>query len=417
MIRKLRLKFICINMTIVTLMLAFIMGMVVQFTKQNMEQASIQMLNNLASNPLYLLRPNDSINVSLPYFSLRLDNRGELLEVVSSYYHLSDRSYLDEVIDSSSGISGETGELAEHHLRFMRVTTPADQFLIFVDMSHEVNTLDILTRNCILIGIISFFVFLGISIFLANWAVKPVDLAWSQQKQFIADASHELKTPLTVILTNAELLQSPGCSPQNQCRFSENISAMAAQMRNLVENLLELSRLDNDFLKTAAKKIDFSALTEHEIYLFEPLFFEQNLKLETEIASPIWVTGSDCHLKQLLEILLDNARKYAAPETTVQVRLQRQKACCELAVSSQGETISPEDLKHIFKRFYRVDKSRTGSGSYGLGLSIAEGIVTAHHGKIRAESKEGINTFFVRIPTHESLRLPPAHPCTFPESE
>ena len=180
MLKKLRIKFVCINMTIITIMLVFILCMIVQFTKQNLEQANVQMMEELAANPLYLIKPTDTIPIRLPYFSLRLNQRGELLESVSSAYDLSDRYFLDNLIHISYQLPGRTGVIPEYNLRFMRISTPTDQFMIFSDISNEITTIDNLTQTCVLIGIFSFFVFLWISIFFANWAIQPVDRAWTQ---------------------------------------------------------------------------------------------------------------------------------------------------------------------------------------------------------------------------------------------
>lgn len=397
MLKKLRIKFVCILMTIVTIMLVIILSMVIHFTKTGMEQSNIQMMQDIASNPLNLMKITDDFDVRLPYFSLRLNGQGELLETSGSYYDLSDEALLKDLVNASFETSDQIGILNEYNLRFMRVVTPTSQFLIFSDISNEITTIESLTRNCILIGIFSFFVFLGISIFLANWAVKPVDKAWKHQKQFIADASHELKTPLTVILTNAELLQDSSYDAQNRSRFSNNILIMANQMRGLVESLLDLSRIDNGSMKNIMNKLNFSALLENSLYFFEPLYFESGLELISDIEPDIWIKGSDLHLKQVAEILLDNALKYAAPHSPITITLHRQHLHCTLSVNTYGTAISNEDLENIFKRFYQIDKSRSASGSYGLGLSIARNIIKEHHGKIWAESKNGINTFFVRL--------------------
>ena len=395
MIKRLRLKFICINMTIVTMMLIFIMGTVIHFTKINLEQTSIQMMDKLASNPMHMFNPNGKMNVGLPYFSVHLDLDGNLKDDINGHYILSGEKEVLEIIGKSAEIPGRVGEIPEKNLRFMRIDTPKDQFLIFMDMSHEMETLNTLTRNCILVGLISFFAFLGISIFLANWAVKPVDQAWNQQKQFISDASHELKTPLTVILTNAEFINSPDYDEEGKKQFLKNIQTAGIQMKSLVEGLLELSRIDNGSITYGMDAVDLSILTRNAQFLWEPIFFEHGLTLDAQIDSNICLQASELHLKQLLDILLDNALKYSTPHSTITMCLKEKHSGCELSVQNQGKTISEEDLKNLFKRFYRSDKSRQSSGSYGLGLSIAEGIVKAHHGKIWVESVEGINTFYI----------------------
>lgn len=133
------------------------------------------------------------------------------------------------------------------------------------------------------------------------------------------------------------------------------------------------------------------------MFQFEPLAFENNLSLQSELTKDIWVTGSPEHLKQVCAILLDNALKYSDPDAEILVTLKKQGRHCLLSVTSYGDTIAPADLKRIFQRFYRTDQSRSRSGSYGLGLSIAESIVKKHHGKIWAESADRRNTFFVQL--------------------
>lgn len=130
----------------------------------------------------------------------------------------------------------------------------------------------------------------------------------------------------------------------------------------------------------------------------EPLYFEKGLELDCKIEDGIHLKGSESHLRQVMDILLDNAMKYSASRGTVGVSLKKQGSHCLLSVTNPGEQISPEDLKNIFKRFYRIDKARSMDHSYGLGLSIAEEIVSTHHGKIWAESADGLNIFHVLLP-------------------
>ena len=398
MLKKLRIKFICINMAIITLMLAVIFCLVIYFTHSSLEQSNQQMLQEIAADPLYLARPGDTSRIRLPYFTLRLDGRNRPLEVAGSYSRLSsEEDYLQHLIELSLASREPTGLLPDYNLRFLHFSTPSDDFLIFMDVSTEFSTMENLTRSCLLIGGFSFFAFLGISILLANWAVRPVDQAWNQQKQFIADASHELKTPLAVILTNTELLQSSSFSREKKDHFLDNIRTMAGQMQKLVEGMLELSRIDSGSVQARMENLNLSSLTEETLYPFEPLYFESGRQLESEITPGIQVNGNASQLRQLLEILLDNALKYSSAASSVSVRLQKVRHSCLLQVASCGEALSEEERKRIFQRFYRTDSSRSRNGSYGLGLSIAGKIVEKHRGKLWAESRDGVNTFYVRL--------------------
>lgn len=400
MLKRLRIKFVCFTMAIVTVMLCVIFGTVYYFTSKSLEAESIQMMQTIAANPFQLGRPNEvQEEVRLPYFILQtVGQYGELIAMESGYYDLSDEELLKEIWTVSFSSDEQTGILKEYNLRFYRTAASQTQRIIFADISSELATLDHLVKTCISIGTLSLLVFFGISLLLAHLAVKPIERAWTQQRQFVADASHELKTPLTVIMTNAELLQSSGYDEASRAQFSSSILTMSRQMRGLVESLLELARVDNGTAKMTLTALDFSGLVSDAVLPFEPLYFEKGLGLDCQIEEGIKLKGSESHLRQVMDILLDNAMKYSSPMGTVRIGLKRQGSHCLLSVSNPGEQISQEDLKNIFKRFYRIDKARSMNQSYGLGLSIAEEIVSAHRGRIWAESAAGLNTFYVLLP-------------------
>ncbi len=396
MIKRLRLKIIVTMMTMVTIMLCTIFGLIYYFTQSNLQNESLNMLQSLASNSF---APGlGSEQVRLPYFTVELTRRGEILTYENGY-DLSDEALLNDLIELSTSSEGPTGTIREYSLRYYRTETPAGQLLIFADISSELSSLSSLLRTCLLLGVLSFLVFLAISILLARWVVKPAAQAWDQQRQFVADASHELKTPLTVIMTNSELLQSQEFDEDSRQQFSANILTMAQQMRRLVEQLLELARLDNAQLGQSANALlSFSDLVSDAVMPFEPVFFEQGLTLTCHIDSGCVLRGSESHLRQVVDVLLDNAQKYAFPNTEVFLSLIKQSRRCLLAVVSRGDDISPENLVNIFRRFYRGDQARSRTGSFGLGLPIAQRIVQEHHGRIWAESRQGNNTFYVELP-------------------
>ncbi|MCX4273049.1 MAG: HAMP domain-containing sensor histidine kinase [Acetatifactor sp.] len=399
MTKKLRHKFIGIIMSIVTIMLCVIMSMIYLFTKRNLESGSINMMQNLSEKPFLQHLPNELQNdMRFPYFTLQLDPRGNPIAAGGGYYDLSDENFLKSLIETTLSADAPTGIIEEYNLRFLRKKTAGSQIFIYADISGELATLNNLLRNCIFIGIVCFLAFLCISFLLANWIVQPVDKAWRQQRQFIADASHELKTPLTVIMTNAEMLQNMDYDEASHSTFSSNILVMSRQMRDLVGQMLELARADNVQDDMVFSSFDLSRLVSEAILPFEPVFFERGLTLHTNITENIRINGNPSELHQVLDILLDNAQKYSHENGSTWVTLQRHgKNHCLLTVADEGETIPPQDLYNLFKRFYRADQARSRNGSFGLGLSIAESIVKRHKGKIWAESKNGINTFFVEL--------------------
>lgn len=399
MIKKLRIKFVAINMVMMTVMLCVILGMVYNFTRDSLQNENISMMKTIAANPFRMGRPGEQpSNLQLPYFSLQIGPRGELLSTGGGYFDLSDKEFLSDLINESLGSDRETGIIREHNLRFYKATTPAGTVLVFSDLSSEQSTLRNLLKTSIFIGALSFFGFLGISIFLSRWAIKPVEKAWIQQRQFVADASHELKTPLTVIMTNSELLQNPDYTEEDKAQFSGSILTMAHQMRYLVERMLELARADNQQKQLAMAQFNFSKVTADAAISFEGVFFEKGLSLASDIEPELCVIGNVQALQQVIDILLDNAGKYSCAGTETVMRLYSTgHNKCRLTVTNPGPPIAQEDLTNIFRRFYRVDKARSRDGSFGLGLPIAQNIIEQHHGKIWAESHDGFNTFCVEL--------------------
>lgn len=396
MLKKLHIRFICITMTIATVMLGVILGMVIHFTGKSLEEQSIQMMRAVSALPGPPGKGPEGIR--LPYFTITLTQDG-VASVSGGYDDLVSEQELDQILQLVQEQTLQSSVLKEYGLRFWNAPGPGPERIVFADITSEQATMKNLIRTCSILGAVGFFLFLGGSILLAKWAIRPVEKAWNQQKQFVADASHELKTPLTVIMTNAEMLQAEGYSPVERQQFADSILTMSQQMRGLVLGLLELARVDNGAVKTGFAPVDFSALTADGVLPFEPLFFEKDLSLNTQVEEHIRIRGSETHLRQVLDILLDNALKYSAPGRPVQVQLKRQGMHCILSVAGSGAPLSKEEQKDIFKRFYRVDKVRGRSGGYGLGLSIASSIVQEHRGRMWAQSENGENTFFVQLPT------------------
>lgn len=400
MLKKLRFKFVCINMVIVTVMLCVILSLVLHSTRTNLKNESLRAMQSIAASPDTLIfgQPGEDESVRLPYFMLLMQNN-HITIIGGDYYDLSDERMLRDILQAATDASEETGILEDYSLRYYRTTTSLGDVCVFADASGELATMQSLRTTCIIIGTVSFFVFLALSFVLAKWAIKPVEQAWQQQRQFVSDASHELKTPLTVILTNAELLQSPEQSEESRAQFAENILTMSRQMRGLTEELLQLARVDNTQSSVPLKPLELSKLISDAVLPFEPLFFEKGMPFIANIEPNLTIKGSAAHLRQLPEILLDNAQKYAHPNTPVTLTLcRRGYSHCALTVSNYGDPLSPEDLKNIFKRFYRADKARAMNHSYGLGLPIAESIAAMHHGSIHAQSADGINSFIVELP-------------------
>jgi len=396
LLKKLRLKFVLVTMTIVVAMLMTIFLTVYHFTKADLTRQSEGMLRQLTERVQragFIDRPGR--DAGLPYFILKIHLNGDMYYVGNTSYDLSDDAFLQELVQTVYSSGQWSGELPEYHLIYDSISSMGTQNLIFLDVSSHANILSSLMQSCALIGSGAILVFLLISILLARWMVKPVQTAWDQQKQFLSDASHELKTPLTVILANAQLLQS---GTDNHPQLIQSIVAMSLRMRTLVEGMLELARSDNGNTHMVLEELDLSQLVEEAVLPFEPILFEKELLLQTAIQPGLRVRGSAAHLQQLLGVLLDNAAKYGT-SGTVTVILQKMGADnCVLCVANPGKPIDKDQLSKIFDRFYRCDGARSAGGSFGLGLPIAKSIAEHHKGKIWARANSNGNSFFVQLP-------------------
>lgn len=398
MIRRLRMKFVLLNMAFVTALLAAAFAAAVYTTRNNLAAESLRAMEQAALEPVHPGLPGQRPEErSIPCFLLRLGPRGELTASGDGYFDLSDEAWLRSILEEALAAGEREGVLDAYRLRY-RLTGPPDRpALVFADMSGETRAMEALVRTCLLAGSAAFLGFLAVSILLSKWAAGPVERAWEQQRQFVADASHELKTPLSVILTNAELLRDCTGGGEDQSRFTGSILTMARQMRALVESLLELARTEN-VPEEAMETVDLSRIIREALLPFEPVFFEAGLTLAGKTDDGASVRGIPGQLRQMADILLDNAAKYSAAGGEVRVTLVRSGRWCLFSVDSPGTPLTAAERRDVFKRFYRASPERRRDGSYGLGLSIAESIAVRHGGKIWAESGGDRNVFRVRLP-------------------
>ena len=246
------------------------------------------------------------------------------------------------------------------------------------------------------VGLVGYMV---ISMTLAQSAIAPIEESWHKQRQFVADASHELKTPLAVIMANTEIIAShPDDTVASQMKWIDNTLAETKRMASLVQDLLFLAKSD-DGMKVEMSHMDLSECVQTCVLTNESLFYENNKIFNSDIAPDLFINGNENQLKQLVSVLLDNANKYAVGDGNISLTLSSASRNAILTVTNDSHPVSAEQIAHIFDRFYTLDTSRNKSkGGNGLGLSIAERIVQTHKGKISAEYKNGQMTFKATIP-------------------
>ena len=415
MIRQLRWKFVLINMSLVLVILLSLCAVLMATTQDSLRRDSLTALDQAVTlsgdnTPSFSahLSPEGENNyplfgtekVQLPYFTVQITGQNSLLVLANQFFDTSDQDTLLQVVNDALEYPSDTGPInrGDYQLRFLRVNTILGYRIAFVDLTQEQSTLTSLARNLVFVSLGTLAVFFGISLLLAQWAVRPVEKSWKQQRQFVADASHELKTPLTVILSSLDMLDQYGESePEKKQRWLDNVRASSIQMKTLVEEMLVLARNDNATQQVTMAPCSLSDVVEDALMLFEPLAFEQGKTLEEDIDPHIQVTGDAGLLRRVVDIYLDNACKYSPAGSVIRVSLKEEGRRALLSVHSQGQPIPRDQLERIFERFYRADPSRTQEG-YGLGLAIATELAKLHHGRVWAQSDDTGNTFFFSLP-------------------
>lgn len=338
-------------------------------------------------------RPNDWLN-NMRIFSVRYNSAGEVSELsTKSNPNLSEDSLL-VLADIILKKPKDKGKISNY--LYLYIPSEEGISIYFLDYGPEREMSMQLWRICLWIGLAGMLIILIPVIFLSRWIAKPVQLAFDRQKQFIADASHELKTPLTIITTNAEVLEST--LPDN--KWLNYILEQSSRMKILINSLLDLARLDSDSRKTTFQNFDLSKTVRKTALSFESLAYEYKKKYSWDITDGMTLYGNEESIKQLVTILLDNAFKYSDAKGNITISLTRSAEKKQLLVHNTGKGIDIKDQKHIFERFFRIDSSRSRqSGGYGLGLSIAESIVKNHKGQISIKSDgKSYTDFYVLLP-------------------
>jgi len=333
-------------------------------------------------------------------FELRTDARWNIV-AVNSKFDMDDDFYALAVREAFSDTS-DNGQFTLDGTRWAYSVQPTvtGYSLVYLDVTARQNILTNLIYTFSAVALVMLVAIYVASRYFANRAIVPVQEAFNKQKRFIADASHELKTPLAVINTNADvLLANSEDTIREQSKWLHHIKSETERMKTLTNDLLYLTEMDDARERILHVPFDLSEAVESVILTMEAVIFEKNIELDYEIEPGLTVNGSSEQMKQVAMILLDNAVKYTNPGGSIELKLRKTGHHILLSVTNTGEGISAEHLGKIFDRFYRADPSRSRKhGGYGLGLAIAKSIVEQHRGKIYAKSVPNeTTTFFVQL--------------------
>ena len=294
-----------------------------------------------------------------------------------------------EILDGDKGL--KIGNLYHSNYAF---NYRSDDTIVVINTKNISNKLSLMLFISVIVWISIELIVYFISKKITKWIIKPAVESFNKQKDFIADASHELKTPLAVIMASADELKSD----KKNTKYIENIKFESDRMNKLITGLLDLSKLENETNINNYKEENISKIVEKISLTFEGIAFENNLNIESDIEKNIMFKCSKDEIEKLISILLDNAIKHSYKESVIHINLFKEKNSIIIEVKNNGDPINPGDEEKIFERFYRADKSRNRDANrYGLGLAIAKNIVTNHNGFIKASSSDGITTFKINL--------------------
>lgn len=426
-LKKLRVKFIAIIMVVVALILTAVFATIVVLNYHNsvnevyralgetLKHAEITQNDTpLGKNPPAIEEPP---NESMPHVEIggpaperslvpvavyEITTNGSLALISDAASGTIAESAFDEAAGEAIGLPDGRGVIDSLGVYYLKETRGKAALIAFADERSAAEWKDLawLLAGVEAGDLVLFFV---VSLFFSRWALKPVETSWRQQQRFIADASHELKTPLTVIAADVAILKrNPDKTITEQSPWIESIEAEGAQMQGLVGDMLLLASADAQGARALESKgmVDLSKIINGEALQFEPIAYERNVAFSNTVESDVAIQGEREKIARLISVLVDNAFKYVDDEGAVAITLATKEGSAVFSVSNTGAAIPAEDIPHIFDRFYRGDRSRTYSEehSYGLGLSIAYEIVRAHNGTIEVASTAATTVFTVTLP-------------------
>lgn len=402
MIRTLRIKLILASMLSLLLVLTIIFGAVGILNYRKILEDADSILAILEENdgdfPVGKHQEDDFFsNDGLPkddrlfspelpyesrYFSVFLTENGTTVSVNTGKIAAVDTQTAIEYAQLVLNDGASRGFVGDY--RYVIYLSGNEVHIIFLDYGREMSSFRTFLVTSAVVGLIGLLAVMLLLIVLSSRIVKPFSENYEKQKQFITDAGHELKTPLTIIDADAEVLEMD----IGENEWLHDIKSQTRRLAQLTNSLILLSRMEE---QPQVEKIEFpiSDLAEETLETFQALAKTNNKTISGQIEPMLSMTGDEKAIRQLITILLDNAVKYSEAGGRIELSLKKQKNTLCLGVFNTAESISREDLTHLFDRFYRTDKSRNSkTGGYGLGLSIASAIVNSHKGKITASTQD-----------------------------
>ncbi len=394
MIDKLRKKMIAVCCSAVFVVFALIFGAIYAIGTQQLN-SSMDIMTDRISEGNGVFRPFDQNNPMPPamdrfpdffteetpfstrFFTVWLKEDGTVesinLESVSSVSAEDAYAYALRVL-----LEGDTRGWQDH-FRYKVFNSTRGIAIVFVDGSVSLATTRALVVTAAVVLLGSMLIIFVLILVISKRVVRPIAQSYEKQKQFVTDANHELKTPLTLILTNLEIVEDE----LGHSEWLDDIRAEGQRMSSLVNQLTALSRMDEDNSPMATGVFSMSDVCSDTLSEFAPLMEKKGLSLRASIQPDVNQQGDEGTIRQLVTILLDNAVKYCDPQGEICLTLSFRRQT-ELRVENTYSGVEHMELTRLFDRFYRADKARTAGSSFGIGLSLAKSIAEKHHGDIKA---------------------------------
>jgi len=404
MFRKLRLKLMLVNLSVIALLFFLLITGTYFFVQDQMADGGNHMMHKL-SRDLVTGKfidfppgpaPEDDDHPRPMIFFMKTNPSGDIIQT-SPFIPLT-KTQLSRFAQQTQKTGETRGSLLfdqnEYHYQITPVPDNQGLFIIFQDSQRDRNLLKSLVTGLSITGIVCMILSLFGSLFMANKAMVPIRKSWQQQKDFLADASHEFRTPLAIIQTNLELVRdNPEETVLSQDHWLNNIYEETLCMTKLVESLLFLARADSQQQQLTKDHFLLNQTIIIAAELFRPVAAVQGVTLDLQVETQIPYCGDEAKLRQVVGILLDNGLRHTPAGGKITINLENAQQGILLSVTDTGEGIDPSHVEKIFERFYQSDSSRSQGGT-GLGLSIAKWIVESHNGSINAVSTPGKGGLF-----------------------
>lgn len=395
MIKKLRFKLITVSMVSLLVVLVVIECMVGFLNYRKICRDSDRILEILEENsgsfpkkfPENEMEGKPLMSVELPYesryFSVLLDDTGET--IFSDTGKIAAIDTADAIKYAQIAWERKSSKGFIDHYRYLTSASGTEVRIIFLDCWRQLDTFQNLLLTALGVTILGLLAVLILIIYLSARIVKPFSDNYEKQKRFITDAGHELKTPLTIIDADTEILEMDF----GENKWLQDIQSQTKRLADLTNSLVILSRMEEGTKNAMVLEFPLSDVVEEVFQAFQASAQIHGKILTGVIVPMISIRGDEKAIRGLVTILLDNAMKYSDTGGRITITLERQKNRIRLSVFNTTEHISKEQIPHLFDRFYRTDNSRNSqTGGYGLGLSIAAATVASHRGKITAETED-----------------------------